>query len=86
MNSPNMEKYYIHWENGRAEAFKAARLYVGKALNHVRMLVVHLAAAVRVHHWRVGADPGCVTGLAQNCHSSRVLLQTTLYRHANTSH
>lgn len=56
------------------------------ALNRVSMLAVHLAVAVCVLHWRVGSDPGCVTGLAQNCHSSRVLVQATLHLHANTSH
>ncbi len=85
MNSPNKEILYQlseWWSAG----FKAASLYGWKALNHVRMLVVHLAVAVCVLHWRVGSDPGCVTSLAQNCHSSRILLQATLHFHANASH
>lgn len=67
-------------------------LYGGEeVLNHVRMLDAHLVVAcvcvyVRTLDCWVGSDPGCVTSLAQNCHSSRVLLQATLRPHANASH
>lgn len=37
-----------------------------------------MCACVCVLDCWVGSDPGCVTGLAQKCHSSHVLLQATL--------
>lgn len=86
MNSTKHGNIISTVKTGGVQFFKAASLYGWKALNHVRMLVVHLAVAVCVLHWRVGSDPGCVTSLAQNCHSSRVLLQATLHLHANASH
>ena len=80
------QKYYSNCQIGREHFLKPASRYEWKELNHVTMLVVHLAAAVCVLHWRVGSDPGCVTSLAQNCHSFPVLLQATLHLHANASH
>lgn len=85
MNSPNTEILHPLAEQW-TKLFKAVTLYGWMALNCVSTLAVHLAVAVCVLHWRVGSDPGCVTGLAQNCHSSRVLVQATLHLHANTSH
>lgn len=80
------QKNCISWSRGGVPLSKAASLHRTKALNHVRMLAVLLAQAVCVLHWRVGSDPGCVTSVAQNCHSSCVLLQATLHLHANASH
>lgn len=49
--------YCAHWQEGEVRFFKVACLYGWKTLNHVRMLAVHLAVAVRVLQWRHGIRP-----------------------------